>query len=72
MTLAATAPSAIAISVRSATHVGSGPVNCDVGESPLKPMVADAAPMISSAMQDSATPKPAHQPVARRLVSGAK
>ena len=51
--------------------VGNGLVNCAVGVSPFAPMVADAAPTISRKIQDSATPKPLHQAVARLLVSGA-
>ena len=70
--LAQIAPSAIASSVTSAIPVGRWLVKPAVGLSAYLSMlviVAAAAPTISSTTQEMKTPRPAHRPVARRLVS---
>src|SRR5450755_1409269 len=70
--LAQIAPSAIASSVMSAIQVGRWLVKPAVGLLPYLArlvMVAAAAPTISRAAQDRNTPRAAHSPVARRLMS---
>src|SRR6516162_9791058 len=73
--LAQTAPSAMASSVTSASAVGRWLVNPAVGLAAYLPtlvIVAAAAPMTSSQTQETKTPRPAHNPVARRLVFGGR
>ena len=74
-TFAATAPSAIASSVRSASALGIIPVNAPVGfpsASLALTTVAAAAPTISSSAQDRNSPSPDHRAMAALLVSGLK
>jgi hypothetical protein len=72
-TLAETAPSAMASSVKSASGVASRPVKAPVGllPAPLAPVrVPAAAPTISSSAQDRNSPSPDHRAMAFLLADG--
>src|ERR1700761_7675612 len=72
--LAAIAPIAMPISVRSASQVGSALVKAAVGLAPAPAatlvIVPEAAPTVSSRTQDRNTPRPAHHAIASLLLSG--
>ena len=75
-TLAETAPSAMASSVRSASGLASSPVKAPVELPPSASLalttVAAAAPTVSSSAQDRNSPSPDHKAMAALLVSGLK
>ena len=64
--MAATAPTAMASNVRSATTDGRCPVNASVGLSASEPIVTDAAPTAISAVVDTNSPDEAKNPVLNR------
>ena len=74
-TFAATAPSAMASRVRSASAVGRCPVKVPVGSPMIAPMpvtVADAAPAISRTTQERNSPAPTTSRCAFLEVLGGK